>query len=55
LIAVCQPTEQTLPDQRVFMVSGTVYQSLLDLLEQAEQANPGLADLFSRPVPWQTK
>jgi uncharacterized protein (DUF1778 family) len=55
LDSACQAAEQTLLDQRLFMVSGTAYQSLLDLLDQPEQANPGLADLFSRPVPWQNK
>jgi uncharacterized protein (DUF1778 family) len=55
LDSACQAAEQTLLDQRLFMVSGTAYQTLLDLLDQPEQANAGLADLFSRPVPWQTK
>ncbi len=55
LDSACQVAEQTLLDQRLFMVSGSVYQTLLDLLDQPEQDNPGLADLFSRPAPWQTK
>ena len=55
LDSACQVAEQTLLDQRLFMVSGSVYQTLLDLLDQPEQANPGLEDLFSRPAPWQTR
>jgi uncharacterized protein (DUF1778 family) len=55
LDSACLAAEQTLLDQRLFMVSGATYQTLLDLLDQPEQANAGLADLFSRPVPWQTK
>lgn len=55
LDSACQAAEQTLLDQRLFMVSGAAYQSFLDLLDQPGQANPGLADLFSRPVPWQAK
>jgi uncharacterized protein (DUF1778 family) len=34
------------------MVSGSQYQALLDLLEQPEQDNAGLADLFARKAPW---
>ena len=52
LDSACQAAEQTLLDQRLFMVSGSQYQALLDLLEQPEQANAGLQDLFSRPAPW---
>lgn len=48
----CQAAEQTLLDQRLFMVSGSQYQALMDLLEQPEQANGGLRDLFSRKAPW---
>lgn len=55
LESACLAAEQTLLDQRVFMVSGNTYQAMLDLLDQPEQDNPGLADLFSRPTPWPGK
>lgn len=44
--------EQTLLDQRLFMVSGSQYQALMDLLDQPEQPNAGLRDLFSRKASW---
>ncbi len=52
LEAACLAAEQTLLDQRLFMVSENQYQALLQLLEQPETDNPGLADLFSRKAPW---
>lgn len=52
LDSACQAAEQTLLDQRLFMVSGSQYQALMDLLEQPEQTNEGLRDLFSRKAPW---
>jgi len=52
LDSACQAAEQTLLDQRLFMVSGSQYQTLLDLLEQPEQVSEELRDLFSRKVPW---
>ena len=45
--------EQTLLDQRLFLVSGESHQSFLDLLEGPAQDNEGLRDLFSRPSPWE--
>lgn len=42
----------TLLDQRVFMVSGDRYQTLLDLLDRPAKDNAGLRDLFSRSAPW---
>lgn len=47
--------EQTLLDQRLFMVSGSQYQALLDLMDRPESDNPGLADLFSRRPVWAEK
>ncbi|OOG20804.1 hypothetical protein B1C78_16960 [Thioalkalivibrio denitrificans] len=55
LDAACQAAEQTLLDQRLFMVSGSQYQALMELLERPEQANEGLSDLFARKAPWDTK
>jgi len=52
LDSACQAAEQTLLDQRLFMVSGGQYQALMDLLDQPEQPNDGLRDLFSRKAPW---
>lgn len=52
LDSACLAAEQTLLDQRLFMVTGNQYQALLDLLEQPEQPNEGLRDLFSRKAPW---
>ena len=44
--------EQTLLDQRLFLISGDRYQSWLDLLDRPDADNPGFADLFTRPAPW---
>ena len=55
LDSACQAAEQTLLDQRFFMVSGGQYQAMMDLLEQPENPNEGLRDLFSRKAPWHTK
>lgn len=52
LDSACLAAEQTLLDQRLFMVSGSQYQALMDLLDQPEQANEGLRDLFARKAPW---
>lgn len=46
-------TGQTLLDQRLITVSGEQYQAFLALLDQPATDNPGLAELFSRPLPWQ--
>lgn len=52
LDSACQAAEQTLLDQRLFMVTGDQYQSLMDLIERPEQANAGLQELFARQAPW---
>jgi len=52
LDSACRAAEQTLLDQRLFMVSGGPYQAFMDLLEQPERPNEGLRDLFSRKAPW---
>jgi uncharacterized protein (DUF1778 family) len=44
--------KQTLLDQRLFMVSGSRYQNLMELLERPAEDNMGLRDLFSKPAPW---
>lgn len=55
LDSACLAAEQTLLDQRLFMVSGSQYQALMDLLERPEQANDGLRNLFARKAPWDAK
>lgn len=52
LDSACQAAEQTLLDQRLFLVSGSQSQALLDLLDRPAQDNSGLKDLFSRTAPW---
>jgi uncharacterized protein (DUF1778 family) len=52
LDSACLAAEQTLLDQRLFMVTGNQYRALLDLLDQPEQPNDGLRELFSRQAPW---
>jgi uncharacterized protein (DUF1778 family) len=54
LDSACQAAEQTLLDQRLFMVSGSQYQALMDLLDRPAEDNAGLRDLFARPAPWET-
>ena len=53
LDSACHAAEQTLLDQRLFIVSGEQYQDLLDMLDQPAQENQGLQDLFSRTAPWE--
>jgi len=55
LESACQAAEQTLIDQRLFVISGDQAQSLLDLLDRAAEDNAGLRDLFSRPDPWESQ
>jgi len=50
--SACQAAEQTLLDQRIFMVSGKRYQEFLRLLDRPADSNTGLEDLLSKPVPW---
>ena len=52
LDSACLAAEQTLLDQRLFMVSGSQAQALMDLLVRPEQTNEGLRDLFARQAPW---
>ena len=55
LDSACSAAEQTLLDQRLFMVSGEQGQALMDLLEPPDRDNAGLRDLFSRSAPWDVK
>lgn len=47
-----QAAEQTLLDQRLFLLDGEQAQAFVELLDRPAQENPGLRDLFSRPAPW---
>ena len=55
LDAAYQAAEQTLLAQRLFMVTGSQYQAILEMLDRPESDNPGLADLFSRAPVWAKK
>jgi uncharacterized protein (DUF1778 family) len=52
LESACQAAQDTLLDQRLFLVEDTRYQTLLELLERPAQDNPGLKRLFTEPPPW---
>lgn len=47
-----QAAEQTLLDQRLFLVTGHRSRALMSLLDRPARGNPGLKDLFSRRTPW---
>ena len=55
LDSACQVAEQTLLDQRLFIVSGNKYAALMELLDSPVQDNTGLRELFTRKAPWDTK
>lgn len=55
LDAACQAAEQTLLDQRLFVVSGNRYQALLEMLDRPEAENAGVRELFDRRPPWQAE
>jgi uncharacterized protein (DUF1778 family) len=45
--------EQTLLDQRLFVVPDNRYQSFLELLDRPASENQVLRDLFSKVAPWE--
>lgn len=55
LDAAYQAAEQTLLDQRLFLVSGSQFQAILEMLDRPASDNPGLAKLFSLRPPWAEK
>ena len=55
LDSACKAAEETLLDQRLFMVSGERYHALLEMLERPEGENAGLRDLLSREPPWERR
>jgi uncharacterized protein (DUF1778 family) len=52
LDSACAASEQALLEQRLFMVSGQDYRTLMDMLNGPAKRNPGLRKLFSKPGPW---
>ena len=55
LDSACTAAENALLDQRFFMVSGSQYRDLLDLLDKPKSKNTGLKKLFAKPAPWHKK
>lgn len=47
-----QTAQQTLLDQRLFLITGDEATALTALLDRPGQDNSGLVDLFSRRAPW---
>lgn len=47
-----QAAEQTLLDQRLFMVSNEKFEKFSKLLDREPMDNEGLKKLFSKPSPW---
>jgi uncharacterized protein (DUF1778 family) len=45
--------EQTLLDQRLFVVKDNQFQSFLEMLDRPASENTGLRDLFSKTAPWE--
>lgn len=54
LESACLAAEQTLLDQRLFMVSDSQGDALLELLDRPAEDNVGLRDLFAKSAPWNT-
>ena len=48
-----QAAEQTLLDQRLFMVSNEKFENFSKLLDRPPMDNEGLKKLFSKPSPWE--
>lgn len=55
LESACQAAEQTLLDQRLFVVSASQFESFIEILDRPEQENPGLHDLLTRIPPWEAQ
>lgn len=52
LDAAYQAAEQTLLDQRLFMVTDSQSRAILEMMDRPEADSSGLADLFSRRPVW---
>ena len=55
LESACQAAEQTLLDQRLFVVSASQFESFIEILDRPEQVNTGLRDLLTRIPPWEAQ
>lgn len=55
LDSACSAAEQTLLDQRLFVVPGGQYEALMEMLDRPAQPNPGLERLFSKKAPWEKR
>jgi uncharacterized protein (DUF1778 family) len=55
LDSACQAAEQTLLDQRLFVISGSQSHDLLALLDRPAKQNAGVKDLFSKSAPWEKR
>jgi uncharacterized protein (DUF1778 family) len=54
LDAATHAAEDTLLDQRFFVLTGTKYAEFLNLLAEEPSSNARLADLMKRKAPWET-
>lgn len=52
LDSACSAAEQTLLDQRLFVVPSGQYEALMDMLDRPAKANVGLKRLFAKRAPW---
>jgi uncharacterized protein (DUF1778 family) len=52
LDSACRAAEETLLDQRLFIVDPEAGEQLLDLMDQPPAPNEGLSNLMSRKTPW---
>jgi len=52
LESACHAAEQTLLDQRLFVVPSRQARALVKMLDRPAKHNAGLRDLFSKPAPW---
>lgn len=52
LDSACRAAENTLLDQRLFIVDDETYDNVAKFLERPAKDNPGLKLLFSKPAPW---
>ncbi len=53
LDSACSAAEETLLDQRLFMVPSGQYEALMDMLDRPAKPNAGLKRLFSKKAPWE--
>ena len=53
LDSACSAAEQTLLDQRLFIVPTGQYAALIELLDRPAQLNTGLKRLFSKKAVWE--